>query len=33
MRWLSKYSDQAYALRRIVAGFMFSFHGVSVLNS
>jgi len=24
---LAKYSDQAYALLRIVAGFMFSFHG------
>jgi putative oxidoreductase len=27
MKWLSKYSDQAYALMRIAAGFMFSFHG------
>ncbi len=28
MNWLSKYSDSAYALLRIMAGFMFSFHGV-----
>jgi putative oxidoreductase len=28
MNLLAKYSDQAYALLRIVAGFMFSFHGV-----
>ena len=28
MNLLSKYSDQAYALLRIVAGLMFSFHGV-----
>jgi putative oxidoreductase len=27
MKQLAKYSDQAYALMRIVAGFMFSFHG------
>jgi len=27
MKHLGKYSDQAYALLRIVAGFMFSFHG------
>ncbi len=27
MKWLSKYADQAYALMRIMAGFMFSFHG------
>ncbi len=27
MKWLKKYSDHAYALLRIVAGFMFSFHG------
>jgi putative oxidoreductase len=25
---LAKYSDQAYALLRIVSGFMFTFHGV-----
>ncbi len=28
MKQLAKYSNQAYALLRIVAGFMFSFHGV-----
>ncbi|MBI4372470.1 MAG: DoxX family protein [Candidatus Omnitrophica bacterium] len=28
MKQLAKYSDHAYALLRIVAGFMFSFHGV-----
>jgi putative oxidoreductase len=28
MNLLAKYSDQAYALLRIVAGLMFSFHGV-----
>lgn len=27
MKWLSKYSDHAYALMRIMAGCMFSFHG------
>ena len=27
MKWLEKYGDYAYALLRIVAGFMFSFHG------
>ena len=27
MKWLEKYSDDAYALMRIVAGFMFAFHG------
>jgi putative oxidoreductase len=27
MKQLAKYEDQAYALMRIVAGFMFSFHG------
>jgi len=27
MNQLSKYTDQAYALMRIVAGFMYSFHG------
>jgi putative oxidoreductase len=27
MKWFEKYSDYAYALMRIVAGFMFSFHG------
>jgi putative oxidoreductase len=28
MKWLEKYADYAYALMRIVAGFMFSFHGM-----
>jgi putative oxidoreductase len=28
MQWLEKYSNHAYALMRIMAGFMFSFHGV-----
>jgi putative oxidoreductase len=28
MNQLARYSDQAYASMRIVAGFMFSFHGV-----
>jgi putative oxidoreductase len=27
MQWLEKYSDHVYALLRIMAGFMFSFHG------
>lgn len=27
MKWLEKFSGEAYALLRIVAGFMFSFHG------
>ena len=27
MKWLAKYADHAYALMRIVIGFMFSFHG------
>ena len=27
MKWLEKYADQAYALLRIMTGFMFSFHG------
>jgi len=28
MKWLEKYSDYAYALLRIMTGFMFFFHGV-----
>jgi putative oxidoreductase len=28
MKKLASYSDQAYALLRIVAGFMFTFHGI-----
>ena len=31
MKILSKYSDPAYALLRIVAGFMFSFHGAQII--
>ncbi len=27
MKWLEKYADYAYALLRIMAGLMFSFHG------
>jgi putative oxidoreductase len=27
MKWLEKYADHAYALLRIVTGFMLSFHG------
>ncbi len=27
MKWLEKYADYAYGLLRIMAGFMFSFHG------
>lgn len=27
MKWLEKFTDYSYALMRIVAGFMFSFHG------
>ncbi len=27
MKWLTKYADHAYAVLRVVAGFMFSFHG------
>jgi len=28
MSFLSQYTDQAYALMRIMAGFMFTFHGL-----
>ena len=27
MNWLAKHADHAYALMRIVTGFMLSFHG------
>ena len=27
MKWLAKYADHAYALLRIMTGFMFAFHG------
>ncbi|HEY2776241.1 MAG TPA: DoxX family protein [Candidatus Binatia bacterium] len=28
MRWLDRYQGEAYALLRIVTGFMFAFHGL-----
>ena len=28
MKWLEKYADYAYALLRIMTGFMFLFHGI-----
>ncbi|MEW5876323.1 MAG: DoxX family protein [Candidatus Zixiibacteriota bacterium] len=28
MKWLERYTDHAYALLRIVSGFLFSFHGM-----
>jgi putative oxidoreductase len=31
MKWLAKYSDYAYALLRIVTGFMFAFHGMQLV--
>lgn len=31
MKWLEKYSDYAYALMRIMVGFMFAFHGLQIL--
>jgi putative oxidoreductase len=31
MKWLEKYADNAYALMRIVAGLMFSFHGLQIV--
>ena len=31
MKQLEKYADHAYALMRIVTGFLFSFHGVQIL--
>src|SRR5262245_21086159 len=31
MRWLEKYADSAYALLRIISGFLFSFHGAQKL--
>jgi len=31
MKWLEKYADYAYALLRIMAGLMFSFHGAQKL--
>lgn len=32
MNWLSRYTDHAYALLRIMAGFMFAFHGMQKLT-
>lgn len=31
MKWLGNFTETAYALLRIMAGFMFSFHGVQKL--
>jgi putative oxidoreductase len=31
MKWLEKYADYAYALLRIVTGFLFAFHGVQLI--
>ncbi|MBI3313916.1 MAG: DoxX family protein [Candidatus Omnitrophica bacterium] len=31
MKQLAKYSDQTYALMRMVSGFMFSFHGAQII--
>jgi len=31
MRWLEKYANHAYALMRIMTGFMFAFHGLQIL--
>ena len=31
MKQLARYSDPAYALLRIVTGFMFSFHGAQII--
>lgn len=31
MKWLEKFADHAYALMRIVTGFMFSFHGAQII--
>ena len=31
MKQFAKYQDQAYALMRIVAGFLFSFHGAQII--
>jgi len=30
-KWLGKYADYVYALMRILAGFMFSFHGAQIV--
>ena len=31
MKWLEKYKDYAYALLRIVTGFLFAFHGAQLI--
>ena len=31
MKWLEPYTDSAYALMRIVTGFMFAFHGMQII--
>ena len=31
MKWLGKYTDHAYALLRIMTGFMFAFHGAQII--
>jgi putative oxidoreductase len=31
MKWLDKFANESYALMRIMAGFMFSFHGVQIV--
>jgi putative oxidoreductase len=31
MKWLERYSEYSYALLRIVAGFLFAFHGAQKL--
>ena len=31
MKWLEQCADHAYALMRIVTGFMFSFHGAQII--
>lgn len=28
MKWLARYTEESYALLRIVSGFLFAFHGV-----
>ena len=31
MKWLAKYTDDAYAVLRIMTGFMFAFHGAQII--
>ena len=33
MKWLEKYKDHAYALLRIVTGFMLFFHGTQNISN